>query len=92
MDAIYSNAGPVWALGVTQIIGYGTLYYSISILALDIAVDLDVALEWIYGCISLALLAGGSQSWSYQVLSISACHHDFRQIIELSRIHPNSHK
>jgi MFS family permease len=55
----HSNAGAIWALGVTQIIGYGTLYYSFSILAPSIAVDLGVAVEWIYGCISLALLAGG---------------------------------
>lgn len=55
----HSNAGAIWALGVTQIIGYGTLYYSFSILAPGIAVEFDVAVEWIYGCISLALLAGG---------------------------------
>lgn len=54
-----SNAGAIWALGITQIIGYGTLYYSFSILAPGIASDFDVAIEWIYGCISLALLAGG---------------------------------
>lgn len=54
-----SNAGAIWALGVTQIIGYGTLYYSFSILAPGIAGEFDVAVEWIYGCISLALLAGG---------------------------------
>jgi MFS family permease len=54
-----SNAGAIWALGATQIIGYGTLYYSFSILAPSIAVDLNVAVESIYGCISLALLAGG---------------------------------
>ncbi|MDV3253542.1 arsenite efflux MFS transporter ArsK [Devosia sp. BK] len=55
----HSNAGAIWALGVTQIIGYGTLYYSFSILAPSIAVDLNVSVEWVYGCISLALLAGG---------------------------------
>tara|TARA_R110002124_G_scaffold250589_7_gene415709 strand:+ start:994 stop:2202 length:1209 start_codon:yes stop_codon:yes gene_type:complete len=54
-----SNAGAIWALGVTQVIGYGTLYYSFSILAPGIAVSLGVPVEWIYGCISLALLAGG---------------------------------
>ena len=54
-----SNAAAIWALGITQIIGYGTLYYSFSILAPWIAQDFDVAVEWIYGCISLALLAGG---------------------------------
>ena len=54
-----SNAGAIWALGITQIIGYGTLYYSFSIIAPSIAAAFDVAVEWIYGCISLALLAGG---------------------------------
>ncbi|WP_390888805.1 arsenite efflux MFS transporter ArsK [Devosia neptuniae] len=54
-----SNAAAIWALGVTQIIGYGTLYYSFSILAPGIAAEFGVAIEWIYGCISLALLAGG---------------------------------
>ena len=53
------NAGAIWALGITQIIGYGTLYYSFSILAPSIAAAFDVAVEWVYGCISLALLAGG---------------------------------
>lgn len=54
-----SNAAAIWALGVTQIIGYGTLYYSFSILAPRIAEEFGVAIEWVYGCISLALLAGG---------------------------------
>ena len=54
-----SNAAAIWALGVTQIIGYGTLYYSFSILTPTIAGELGVAAEWIYGCVSLALLAGG---------------------------------
>lgn len=54
-----SNTPAIWALGVTQIIGYGTLYYSFSILAVGISADLGVALEWIYGCMSLALLVGG---------------------------------
>jgi MFS family permease len=59
MADTHSNSGAIWALGVTQIIGYGTLYYSFSILAPSIATDLGVGVEWIYGCISLALLAGG---------------------------------
>ncbi|RYH98434.1 MAG: MFS transporter, partial [Acetobacteraceae bacterium] len=54
-----SPARAIWALGVTQIIGYGTLYYSFSILAPEIATAFDISIEWIYGCISLALLAGG---------------------------------
>lgn len=55
----HSNAAAIWALGITQIIGYGTLYYSFSILAPGIAAEFGVPVEWIYGAISLALLAGG---------------------------------
>ena len=55
----HSNAAAIWALGISQIIGYGTLYYSFSILAPAIAAEFGVAVEWIYGSISLALLAGG---------------------------------
>ena len=55
----HSNAAAIWALGVTQIIGYGTLYYSFSILAPGIAEEFGIAVEWVYGSISLALLAGG---------------------------------
>ncbi|RWC89125.1 MAG: MFS transporter [Mesorhizobium sp.] len=47
------------ALGVTQIIGYGTLYYSFSILAADMARDLGWPTEWIFGALSAALLIGG---------------------------------
>jgi len=55
----HSNAAAIWALGVTQIVGYGTLYYSFSILASGIAVEFGLAVEWVYGFMSLALLAGG---------------------------------
>ncbi len=59
MATTHSNAAAIWALGITQIVGYGTLYYSFSILAPNIAAEFSVPVEWIYGCISLALLAGG---------------------------------
>lgn len=49
----------VAALGVTQIIAYGTLYYSFSILAPDMAKDLGWSKEWVFGALSAALLAGG---------------------------------
>ena len=38
-------AGIVSALGITQIIGYGTLYYSFSILAPGMAADLRLTLS-----------------------------------------------
>ncbi len=47
------------ALGITQIVGYGTLYYSFSVLAPVIAQDLGLALSWVYGGFSAALLIGG---------------------------------
>ena len=47
----------VWMLGASQIIGYGTIYYSFSILAEDIAKSLSVPTSWLYGSFSIALLA-----------------------------------
>lgn len=49
----------IWALGMTQIIGYGTLYYSFSILAPDMAKDFRLPQDWLFGLLSVALLAGG---------------------------------
>lgn len=47
------------ALGLTQIIGYGTLYYSFSVLAPAMATDFGWSTEWIFGALSGALLIGG---------------------------------
>ena len=49
----------VAALGLTQIIGYGTLYYSFSILAPGMATDVGLSREAVFGTFSAALLAGG---------------------------------
>ena len=49
----------IWGLGLTQIIGYGTLYYSFSILAPAMAKDFDWPQEWVFGIFSASLLAGG---------------------------------
>jgi hypothetical protein len=46
-------------LGVTQIVGYGTLYYSFSILEPSISRDFGWSSEWIFGAFSGALLIGG---------------------------------
>jgi MFS family permease len=54
-----SPIAAVIALSITQIIGYGTLYYSFSILAAGMAKDLSWPTEWIFGALSAALLAGG---------------------------------
>ncbi|MDO5895552.1 arsenite efflux MFS transporter ArsK [Agrobacterium sp. Azo12] len=52
-------AGVVSALGVTQIVGYGTLYYSFSILAPAMASDLGISLEQVFAIFSIALFIGG---------------------------------
>jgi MFS family permease len=49
----------VLALGVTQIVGYGTLYYAYSILAASVAADFDVAPSAMFGAFSAGMLAGG---------------------------------
>lgn len=52
-------ARAIWALGVTQIIGYGTIYYSFSVLAPEIGREFDWPSEWVYAALTIALLAGG---------------------------------
>lgn len=49
----------VAALGLTQIVGYGTLYYAFSVLAPAMAQELGWSSEWIFGALSLSLLAAG---------------------------------
>lgn len=49
----------VWLLGISQIVGYGTLYYSFSILVGDMAASFGWPVSWLYGSLSLALLVGG---------------------------------
>ena len=49
----------VWALGLTQIIGYGTLYYSFGTLAPAMAKEFGWSEEWVFGLLSASLLAGG---------------------------------
>lgn len=49
----------VWALGLTQIIGYGTLYYSFGTLAPDMARSFGWTEEWVFAALSVSLLASG---------------------------------
>lgn len=49
----------VAGLGLSQIIGYGTLYYSFGILAPAMARDLGWPQEHVFGALSAALLIGG---------------------------------
>ncbi|MCO5734552.1 arsenite efflux MFS transporter ArsK [Rhizobium sp. SSA_523] len=57
------SSGPpvavILALGLTQIIGYGTLYYSFSILAPDMARDLGWSVDWVFGLLSASLFLSG---------------------------------
>lgn len=48
----------VWALGTTQVVGYGTLYYSFAILAPSIAAELGFPQQWAFGALSVALFLG----------------------------------
>lgn len=50
-------AAAIWGLGVTQIVGYGTLYYSYSMLAPAVAEELAWSQQWVFAVLSVALLA-----------------------------------
>ena len=49
----------IWALGATQVLGYGTLYYSFSVLAPELALAFGWSVEWVFGALTVALLLGG---------------------------------
>jgi MFS family permease len=49
----------ICGLGLTQVIGYGTLYYSFPILAPEMAKDFNWPQEWVFGVFSGSLLLGG---------------------------------
>lgn len=49
-------APAVWVLGLTQIVGYGTLYYSFPILVADVASEFGTPEQWLFGAFSAALL------------------------------------
>lgn len=51
-------AALIWLLGVSQVIGYGTLEYSFAILVADIGESFGWSISWLFGSFSLALLAG----------------------------------
>lgn len=50
---------PAIGLGVTQIMGYGALYYAYAILLPEMAKDLGMTLTSIFGVLSLGLFFGG---------------------------------
>lgn len=49
----------ILALGVTQVAGYGALYYAFAVLAPGMTASFGWAPEWTYGGFALGLLAGG---------------------------------
>jgi MFS family permease len=49
----------VWALGLTQVIGYGTLYYSFGTLAPAMTREFGWSEELVFGLLSASLLVGG---------------------------------
>lgn len=51
-------ASVIWALGLTQIVGYGTLYYSFAILAPAMSGEFGLPKEWVFGALSVALFLG----------------------------------
>ena len=51
---------PSIGLGITQIMGYGTLFYAYAILLPEMAGDLGLSLSGIFGVLSLALFFGGA--------------------------------
>jgi MFS family permease len=50
---------PVWALGVTQIIGYGTLYYAFALMVPAISAEFEVGAAQFFGIFSLGFLLAG---------------------------------
>lgn len=58
-DAGRSIAIPIIGLGITQILGYGTLYYAFAVLEPYISREFGWPSSWSFGCLSLALLIGG---------------------------------
>lgn len=49
----------VCALGITQIIGWGSLYYSVAVLAAPMAASLHCDVSWVFGAFSAALVVSG---------------------------------
>ena len=49
---------PVVTLGITQIVGFGTIYYAFGVMVVPMSAELGLSVTWAYGLLSLALLAG----------------------------------
>src|SRR5215475_2056002 len=53
----------VWALGVTEIVSWGSLYYAFSVLLLPMERDLGWDRSTLVGAFSLGMLCAGLGSW-----------------------------
>jgi MFS family permease len=53
----------VWALSVTEIVSWGSIYYSISVLLPSIEAEMGWNRDWIIGAFSLGLLLGGAGAY-----------------------------
>ena len=53
------NDRVIITLGLTQTIGYGTLYYSYGVLAPAISAEFKVGIDWFFGAFTVGLLLGG---------------------------------
>ena len=53
------NDRTILALGLTQTIGYGTLYYAYGVLAPAISCEFGVGLDWFFAAFTIGLLLGG---------------------------------
>ena len=56
---IKNTVKPVLGLGITTTIGYGTLYYSITIMSEELAREFLWSKSFIFGILSLGILLGG---------------------------------
>ncbi|MGX1787563.1 MFS transporter [Bosea sp. NPDC055332] len=54
-----AGIGLILALGITQVAGYGALYYAFAVLAPGMTKSFGWAPEWTYGGFAIGLLAGG---------------------------------
>jgi MFS family permease len=53
------NDRVIITLGLTQTIGYGTLYYSYGVLAPAISLEFGVGIDWFFGAFTIGILLGG---------------------------------
>ncbi|MEX0954365.1 MAG: MFS transporter [Rhizobiaceae bacterium] len=56
--ALRPSLSVILPLGITQTIGYGSVYYAYAVLAGPISLDTGLSLSTVFGCFSLGLLAG----------------------------------